>query len=324
MGSNIVQSAKGLGLEQNVIIRVIDPASNEIVSEHIGHNNVTNTFLTGIAHYITGDGVFNQGYSMLSDWIPRYISLGTMGLLNQEEDENGLPAGIGVVSYLGKKYSELADGDLEIIGKHPTDDYVTEEDDEHLRFVDYMYQRPGFGADGYDFNVNNNRAYFGLGPVYADRAEVGTINCELISDSFPRSEISFKDIVPEMEAEIPKTIDVVLSAMVSVGALSQFRESDKDYIFITEAGLWCSRDWNDSGANGLLAGYRISPTSQSKWEMSKPENRDALRHSIIKVKKGQVAQIIWKIQLGSVDQFGGIDVLYPSKVKKFWIELGGN
>ena len=59
MGSNIVQSAKGLGLEQNVIIRVIDPASNEIVSEHIGHNNVTNTFLTGIAHYITGDGVFN-------------------------------------------------------------------------------------------------------------------------------------------------------------------------------------------------------------------------------------------------------------------------
>ena len=51
------------------------------------------------------------------------------------------------------------------------------------------------------------------------------------------------------------------------------------------------------------------------------ENREALRKSIIKVKKGQIVQVIWKIQLGSVDQFGGIDALYPGKVKKYWREL---
>lgn len=318
---SIIQTAKNLGLHYNVSFRVIDPITHSVVSEHIGHNNVTNTLLTGIGHYLKGDGVLNQGQYMLSDYLPKYISLGTMGLINQDEDEDGGPAGIGVVSWLGKTYADMPDEDLAVLGKQPSDEPITADDDEYIRYVDYMYQRPGFGADGYDVNLNNGRKYFGLGPMYKDRESEHTINCELISASAPRSTISFRDIVPELESEVPRTIDVVFSAMITVGSLAQFRDSDKDYIFITEAGLWSTPDWNDSGSNGLLAGYRISPTSSNQWDMSITENRKALRKCVLKVKKNQVVQVIWKMQLGSVDQFGGIDALYPSKVKKYWIEL---
>lgn len=318
---SVLKQAKNLGLYHNVSFRVIDPISGKVVSEHIGHNNATNSMLTGMGHYLKGDGIWNQGYAMLSEYVPKYISLGTMGLINQDEDEEGLPAGLGVISYKGKTYNDLSIENLEILGKPGSSNLVTDKDDEHIRLVDYMYQRPGYGADGYDTNLNNSRQFFGLGPTFENRIQPEVINCELISDSFPRATISFRDIVPELESEIPKTIDVIFSAMISTGALAQFRESGRDYIFITEAGLWSTPDWNDSGANGMLAGYRIAPSSSSDWDMSKPESRDALKRSIIKVKKNQIVQVIWKIQLGSVDQFGGVDALYPGKVKKYWIEL---
>lgn len=318
---SVLKQAKNLGLYHNVSFRVIDPISGTVVSEHIGHNNATNSMLTGMGHYLKGDGIWNQGYSMLSEYVPRYISLGTMGLINQDEDADGLPAGLGVISYKEKQYKDLSEENLDILGKSRSDDFVTDEDDEYIRLVDYMYQRPGYGADGYDINLNNSRQFSGLGPTFNGRLQPEVINCELISDSFPRSNITFRDIVPELESEIPKTIDVIFSAMISTGALAQFRESNRDYIFITEAGLWATPDWNDSGANGMLAGYRIAPANSSDWDMSKPTSRDALKRSIIKVKKNQIVQVIWKIQLGSVDQFGGVDALYPGKVKKYWIEL---
>lgn len=404
MLDSIKAAAKNLRTEHNVSIRVLDSKSGKVISSHIGHNAATNSLLVGIAHYLTGDGVLNQGYHMLNYYIPKYISLGTMGLINQDEDENGLPAGIGV-----------------------------SEGSEEGRFVDYLLQVPGYGADGYDPNLNNNREYFGLGPVFADRdtskivtetiqlgdinldgvvnnadilmfadylagnvnltdkqllaADVNqdgeincsdlalitqcvsgeitlgtveyrpsiapTINCELISDSFPRVQISYRDIVPETESEIPQTIDVIFSAMISTGALAQFREPGKDYIFITEAGLWSKKDWESGGDNGLLAGYRIAPPNKHNWAMTaesvsddyaitylkdqgidtptedqiqsiKPEiaqnNRQILKQNIIRVGPNQVVQVIWKIQLGGLEQLGGLSDLYPSGSVLRWVD----
>ena len=404
MLDSIKAAAKNLRTEHNVSIRVLDSKSGKVISSHIGHNAATNSLLVGIAHYLTGDGVLNQGYHMLNYYIPKYISLGTMGLINQDEDENGLPAGIGV-----------------------------SEGSEEGRFVDYLLQVPGYGADGYDPNLNNNRDYFGLGPVFADRdtskivtetiqlgdinldgvvnnadillfadylagnvkltdkqllaADVNqdgeincsdlalitqcvsgeitlgtveyrpsiapTINCELISDSFPRVQISYRDIVPETESEIPQTIDVIFSAMISTGALAQFREPGKDYIFITEAGLWSKKDWESGGDNGLLAGYRIAPPNKQNWAMTaesvsddyaitylkdqgidtptedqiqsiKPEiaqnNRQILKQNIIRVGPNQVVQVIWKIQLGGLEQLGGLSDLYPSGSVLRWVD----
>jgi hypothetical protein len=39
--------------------------------------------------------------------------------------------------------------------------------------------------------------------------------------------------------------------------------------------------------------------------MSDPANRAILRQNILRVGKNQVVQVIWKIQLGSIEQFGG-------------------
>jgi len=429
--NTILKAARSMGVTNNLCIRVLDATTKEVVQEHVSHNTVTNSMLTGIAHYLTGDGVLNQGYHMLSTLVPRYISLGTMGLLNQEEDENGLPAGIGdnlpdlddpeyqnKLARLRAAEAELAaateafedtrcpvarivdshkDSILAFHKNHEPDKYpmivwpkIPDEytsfsewyedvitngshclecpycsqnilaakqrlDDaieeynaarndlfsysEESRFADYMKHCPGYGSDGYDEFLINGRKYFGLGPMYS-----GTpIDCELISVAFPRQDISYRDIVPEVEAELPRTIDVVFSAMISTGALKSFRETGKDYIFITECGLWSKRDWEDSGENGLLAGYRIIPPNEWQRQMvaanltddgirnyliyhgnTNPSdediqnarendletiaqyNRDILKRSIIRVGLNQVVQVIWKIQLGSIDEFANM------------------
>lgn len=379
---NVREIAKRLDLRHNVSIRVLDKTTGDVISEHTGHNASTNSLLTGIAHYLTGDGVLGQS-EVLENWVPQYISLGTMGLINQEEDEYGYPAGIGDV-----------DGT------------------ELQRYAEYMKQCPGFGADGYDSNLNNNRIYLGLGPMFEDREATGeeyilqlgdidgdgqvtqadlimlmeyisgirtldekqllvadangdssidnddvvlvkkhidgeivlgtvkyiktsapAVNCELISENYPRSEITYREIVPETQAEYPKTIDVIFSAFVSTGALSQFRETGKDYVFITEAGLWSRPDWTNSGDNGLLAGYRIAPPDEANWNMAIFDkdtgtysdsdeckaNRELLRKNIIKVGINQVVQVIWKIQIGGIEQLGGIEKLYPVDNRLKWI-----
>ena len=333
---DILRLSKNLGMRHNVCFNVIDISTGKIVQQHIGHNTATNSMLTGIAHYLVGDGVLNQGASMLSAFVPKYISLGTMGLGSQEADADGYPADIGSAT-------------------------GTEEE----KYEAYMTQVPGYGSDGYDPNLINNREWFGLGPVFADRpyppeyndsgelVKPGkTIDCELISDSFPRTLISFRDIVPETESEVPQTIDVVFSAMVSTGALAQFRESGKDYIFITEAGLWSRPSWVEGGDNGLLAGYRIAPPDHVNWGMSvdtindldaatylkqigiddptadqiqniKPElaqhNRKLLKSQILRVGVNQVVQVIWKIQLGAIDQLVGITGYYPVDNVLRWV-----
>lgn len=269
-----------MGINYNVTLRAIDRYTHQVASEITGHNTATNTLVTGIGHYLKGDGVLNQGYEMLSQFIPRYISLGTMGLLNQDADENGLPTGIGVT---------------------PKQAGETDEEFEIRRYVDYMNTLPGYGADGYDPNQNNNRAYLGLGPMFSGTA----VNCELISPSFPRAQITYRQILPEMQSEIPQTIDIVFSAFISTGALKQFR-GDNDYVFITECGLWASKDWISAAGNGLLAGYRLIPPNDDERDMTVPENREILRRNILRVGKNQIVQVIWKIQVGAMDQFGGM------------------
>lgn len=286
---DILKTAKSMSIQHNVSLRVLDP-SGEVVQSHTGHNAATHSMLLGIGHYLAGEGILNQGYDMLSMWVPRFISLGTMGLINQEQDEEGLPIGIG-------EY-----------------DRGTEED----KFVDYMTHAPGFGADGYDAHKNNFRESFGLGPKFS-----GTpVGCELISDSFPRAMISYRDVLPESQSEIPQTIDVVYSAMVSTGALSQFRDYDKDYVFITEAGLWATNHFTQGG-DGLLAGFRIMPQDRQHWDMTIPYNREILRRNILKVKRNQVVQVIWKIQLGGLEDVSSIEQLYPDKYKTKWWSWDG-
>lgn len=274
--SNLLLKNKNIGLRHNVTFNVIDQMTGKIVQSHVGHNAATNSMLLGMAHYLIGDGVLNQGYHMLNAYVPKYISLGTMGLYNQDEDAEGLPAGIGVG-----------------------------EGDEITNFTAYMSQRPGYGADGYDANENNNRPYMGIGPTFVNRPNpTYTANCELISDTFPRMQITYRDIVPEYESEIPKTVDVVFSAIISTGALAQFREEGKDYIFITEAGLWSTPTWTNSGENGLLAAYRLVPSNEDNWNMSIPENRNIVKQNILRVGINQIVQVVWKLQLGSIDQLG--------------------
>ena len=286
--TSVMEVAKRLDMKHNVCIRVIDEPTHQVVSEHIGHNAATNSLLTGIGHHLMGEALSTQG-EILSSWIPQYISLGTMGMSTQDIDSDGLPTGIG-----------------DIVG--------TEEE----RFIDYLEKTPGFGSDGYDRGLMNGREYAGLGPMFADRASEHSVGCELISESFPRARISYRNIVPEYESEFPKTIDVVFSAYISTGALAQFREKGKNYIFITEVGLWSTPTWVGEGDNGLLAGYRICPSDQENWDMSKPENRQLLKQSIIRIGTNQVAQVIWKIQLGGIDQLGGLSAIYPQEGYMKW------
>lgn len=353
-----MEASKRFQIRHNVTFRVLDKGTGKLISEHTGHNAATNTLIEGVGHYLAGEGIYGQGLSMLSNYIPRYISLGTMGLRNQEEDSEGLPTGISGKDYTG---------------------------DEATDFASYMRQRPGYGSDGYSTNYNNNRPYMGLGPAFtnfsptsdypkgsivyykgvayratesitvdpesgiynywdSDKWEVAEDSyqptCyELISTTFPRVEISFRDVVPEYEAEVPKSIDVVFSAMISTGALAEFRDSDKDYIFISEAGLWSGRTYlpDKVGANGLVAGYRIVPPARNNRYMrvedvpddyaleyleyegitdpteeqiaeAKEEiatnNRKVLKREILRVERDQVVQVIWKIQIGNFDEEG--------------------
>lgn len=343
----VAKIAKRMSIEHNVTLRVLDEKTGEVLQTSEGHNAATNSMLTGIAHYLIGDGVYNQAYSMLSDYLPRYMSLGTMGLISQDDDDRER-----IVDSSGNDIKNDNYGLPIGIGGYEDDLSV----DETTRLCHYMAETPGFGADGYEITENNNRVYMGLGPMYKDRNTVersfgdDACYCELISKSFPRIPIAYREIVPEYDAETAKTIDIVYSGMVSTGALSSFRGGD-DHIFVCEAGLWSKKTYVDSGDNGLLAGYRIMPPDRGKWNlgtfvpadnglperyvlanddiltknMSEPEreaanqlaaqqlaNQHSLKKNILRVGKNQVVQIIWKIQLGALEQLGDLSELYPN------------
>lgn len=267
-------------ISHNVTFRVIDRGTNKVVREYEGHNMATNSMVLGVGYFLAGNGDLDQN-AIYNNFIPKYISLGTMGLINQNEDEDGLPIGIG--------------------GKDSTmpDDPSTESDAaKTLRYTAYMDEAPGYGADGYGDNpavYNNDRSDYGLGPVYSSGVP---IKCELISASFPRTKIAYSNVINETNSETTQTIDVVVSAMISTGALAQFRNG-ADHIFITEAGLWSTNKYSSSG-RGLLAGYRIKPPNDANWDMSNAENRKILQENIIRVGINQIVQVVWKIQIGSI------------------------
>lgn len=412
----ILDAAKHLSIKQNVSIQVIDRITGKVVQEHIGHNQATNSMLFGIAHHLIGDFFpnethgLNPGYSMLSNFVPRYISLGTMGLINQDQDAEGLPAGIGdsVPNSSDPEYQELLQAMNEakevldaanaamqneckywpateecancticsdrIQSKKRAVELAQEnyalarnaflQYNEEARFVEYMEHVPGYGADGYSADKNNNRKWFGLGwpwssydvtsnyrvgdevtykgilykctsdtPIPASVFDTNlweqeddvyqpsldtTINMELISPTFPRMDISYRDVVPEYEAEVPRTIDIVFSSIISTGALKQFRPKDNDYIFITEAGLWSKKTFQSGNENGLLAGYRIVPPNQENWDMHVPENRKILKENVLKVGVNQVVQVVWKIQIGSLAQLIPTKVIPDGDVPKYY------
>ena len=280
MNTPISDIAKNLSIKHNVTFRVIDKGTNQVVKEYKGHNQATNTMLTGVGHFLAGDAQFNQGSAMMGYFLPKYISLGTMGLINQDEDNNHLPAGVS-----GAGLSETAD--------------------EAERYTAYMEQPPGYGADGYPGGNNNNRPALGLGPKFSGES----IGCELISESFPRAKITHREVIAETNAETPETVDVVLSAMISTGALAQFR-GDNGYVFITEAGLWSQPKYSANGTS-LLAGYRIKPPDEDNWDMTDANNRRILQENIIRVGINQVVQVVWKIQIGSISQSDHTEYIKP-------------
>lgn len=273
---SIADIAKNMCIKHNVTFRVIDKGTNQVVREYSGHNQATNTMLSGVGHYLACGGTERMVRSLLAAYIPKFISLGTMGLVNQDEDENHLP--LGICGY-----------------------DVDESADDATKYTAYMNQAPGYGADGYSAGMNNDRPEFGLGAAYDP--ETGAVGCELVTPTFLRVPITHQEVIPETNAEYPETVDVVLSAMISTGALAQFR-GDNDYVFISEAGLWSKQKNFDSQTSnfgsGFLAGYRIKPPSDINWDMSYSENRTILQQNIIRVGINQVVQVIWKIQIGSV------------------------
>ena len=117
------------------------------------------------------------------------------------------------------------------------------------------------------------------------------------------------------------------------------------YLFISEAGLWSKKLWESGGNNGLLAGYRIAPPNKDNWNMgTKVEghyegsiwipshyalgmkydeetetyvydeelaeeqrtNQKILQQNILRVNNNQVVQVIWKIQIGALEQLGNL------------------
>ena len=287
---NPLEIAKNMRITHNVTFRVIDRGTNKVVKEYTGHNMATNSMVLGVGYFLAGGGELDPN-AIYKNFIPKYISLGTMGLINQDEDADGLPIGIGGAN------STIPDDES---AAHKAE-----------RYTAYMDEAPGYGADGYGDNpatYNNGRPDYGLGPVYSSGEP---IKCELISTSFPRTKIAYSNVINEENAETPQTVDVVVSAMISTGALAQFRNG-ADHIFITEAGLWSTDKYSSSG-RGLLAGYRIKPPNDANWDMTNPENQKILQENIIRVGINQVVQVVWKIQIGSVARLnlsdGSLDLL---------------
>ena len=147
---------KNFAINHNVSFNVYEATTKELKRHYEGHNAVTHSMLLGIGHYLLGDGTLNQGWDMLHMWIPKYISLGTMGLKSQNCDENGLPIDIG-----SSGTSSFEEG-----------------------CIDYLEKVPGFGADGYDANANNGRAWFGLGPQFSDRVNNGWYEQEFYGSNY--------------------------------------------------------------------------------------------------------------------------------------------
>jgi hypothetical protein len=81
---------------------------------------------------------------------------------------------------------------------------------------------------------------------------------------------------------------------------------DTDYTFDSHENsivFWVAPDEN--------ADISVVYKTVSWKDMSDPEHRQKVQQSIIRIGVNQVAQIIWKIQLGGLEQLNGLRYLYP-------------
>ena len=148
-----------LPIKNNVVVNVIDKETNQVVQSYEGHNECTNSLLSGVAHYLVGDGVLNQAQSdsILSAFVPKYISLGTMGLLSQEADANGLPKHIGDTNnpfgYSADNYpnTESAIGKLYDDYAHAITVHMKNEEKQLFPYVDALLD--GKVKEGYDIET---------------------------------------------------------------------------------------------------------------------------------------------------------------------------
>lgn len=323
---------KPIPIEHNVYIRVVDQATGQVVSQHTGHNTATFTMLEGIARYLRGDGALTQT-PILKRFLPSYMSVGTMGVVDPHPNADEVPTQIGTSKYnIGDTITNA--NDLHLIGKDSA--YTIQSSDTDIIDIfcmqNYVETVPGFGADG-SSHSNNTRQQAGLGakvnPDLVTAYFAGTTDTypvgELTSDSFRRSAITYRNI-EDAGAEVPDTIDVIYGCMISTNMLKQFM-GGQDYIYLTEVGLWSRPDYIDNVVgNGLLAAYRITPMSEYKTAMGPGDvtqadideyaeehgvspssvttddvataNRAELKKQILRVNANQVVQVIWKLQLG--------------------------
>jgi len=63
----------------------------------------------------------------------------------------------------------------------------------------------------------------------------------------------------------------------------------------------------------LIMVFRTGDAEGTWKDMSVKENREKVQKSILRIGVNQVAQIIWKIQLGGLEQLNGLRYLYPSQ-----------
>ena len=68
----------------------------------------------------------------------------------------------------------------------------------------------------------------------------------------------------------------------------------------------------EAGAT-LVIVYRSGDAAGTWKDMTIQENREKVQQNIIRIGKNQVAQIIWKLQLGGLEQLNGLRYLYPSQ-----------
>ena len=72
----------------------------------------------------------------------------------------------------------------------------------------------------------------------------------------------------------------------------------------------CTAPDNGSAIEVLFTAVDVTHT----WkDMTVEANRQKVQQSIIRVGVNQIAQIIWKLQLGGLEQLNGLRYLYPSQ-----------
>ena len=89
-------------------------------------------------------------------------------------------------------------------------------------------------------------------------------------------------------------------------------ESDYAFKMTTDATtLSFDNEYIPASGTTLIMVYRSGDVSGTWKDMTIKANREKVQQSVIRIGVNQVAQIIWKIQLGGLEQLNGLRYLYP-------------